>query len=486
MNAPERPSGAAEPPDFGPALDLARRVAATMSRTPRRSRGPGRTLSVVTKPPLSLARVFASWWPLAASWAFMGVEMPLVSAVMARLADPEIHLAAYGGVVFPVALIIEAPIIMLLAASTALGRDPQSYRLMHRFMMVAGGLLTIVHAIFAFTPAFDTVLVPLLGPPEAVIEPARIGLMIMLPWTWTIAYRRFHQGLLIRFGHPGAVGVGTAVRLATVTTVALTGLAIGSVPGVVVATLAIAAGVSAEALYTGLRTRPVVRGPLAVAVDSGSTLSWRGFVDFYVPLALTSLLLLLVQPIGAAAIGRMPAALASLAAWPVVNGLVFLFRSMGYAYNEVVVALMDEPGAEAALQRFTVLLAVGSLAATVAIATTPLATLWFGVVSGLPPALVDLARHAFWFGLAWAPLDVVRNYLQGRLVHARRTRGISESVAVFLVVSTALLTVGVALQQGEGLVLAMVAFVTGTIAQIGWLLWRLRGARRSLAAAAAT
>ena len=457
-----------------------------MSRAARPSRRSGRTLSGVTKQPLSLARVFASWWPLAASWAFMGVEMPLVSAVMARLADPEIHLAAYGGIVFPVALIIEAPIIMLLAASTALGRDPQAYRLMHRFMMVAGGLLTAVHAIFAFTPAFDTILVPLLGPPEAVIEPARIGLMIMLPWTWTIAYRRFHQGLLIRFGHPGAVGVGTGVRLATVTTVALSGLAIGSIPGVVVATAAIAAGVSAEALYTGLRTRPVVRGPLTDAAPSGLSLSWRGFVDFYVPLALTSLLLLLVQPIGAAAIGRMPAALASLAAWPVVNGLVFLFRSMGFAYNEVVVALMDEPGAEAPLQRFTVLLAVGSLAATVTIATTPLATLWFGVVSGLPPALVELARHAFWFGLAWAPLDVVRNYLQGRLVHARRTRGISESVGVFLVVSTALLAIGVALQSGEGLVLAMVSFVAGTTAQIGWLLWRLRGARRALAAAVVT
>jgi len=149
-----------------------RGAGAAMSRAARPSRRSGRTLSGVTKQPLSLARVFASWWPLAASWAFMGVEMPLVSAVMARLADPEIHLAAYGGIVFPVALIIEAPIIMLLAASTALGRDPQAYRLMHRFMMVAGGLLTAVHAIFAFTPAFDTILVPLLGPPEAVIEPA--------------------------------------------------------------------------------------------------------------------------------------------------------------------------------------------------------------------------------------------------------------------------------------------------------------------------
>lgn len=435
--------------------------------------------------PLPLRRVFAAWWPLAASWAFMGVELPLVSAVMARLADPQIHLAAYGGVVFPVALIVEAPIIMLLAASTALGRDRASYRLMHRFMMVAGGLLTAVHAALAFTPAFDLVLVPLLDPPAAVIEPARIGLMIMLPWTWTIAYRRFHQGLLIRFGHAGAVGVGTGVRLATVASVAFTGLATSALPGVVVATTAIAAGVSAEALYTGLRTRGVVRGPLAAAEATDPPLAWRGFTDFYLPLALTSLLLLLVQPIGAAAIGRMPAALASLAAWPVVNGLVFLFRSMGFAYNEVVVALMDEPGAERALRRFTVLLAAGSAIATLTIAATPLSALWFGAVSGLPPELAELARRAFWLGLAWAPLDVLRNYLQGRLVHLRRTRGISESVAVFLVVAAALLGLAVALQRGEGLVLAMGAFVTGTVAQLAWLAWRLRAAERANAALAA-
>jgi len=424
-------------------------------------------------PRLPLRKVLARWWPLAASWAFMGIELPLVSAVMARLADPEIHLAAYGGFVFPVSLIVEAPIIMLLAASTALGKDLASYRLMHRFMMVAGGLLTVLHAALAFTPLFDLVLVPLLDPPTAVIEPARIGLQIMLPWTWTIAYRRFHQGLLIRYGHSGAVGVGTAVRLATVSSIALTGLALGTFPGVVVATTAIAAGVSAEAIYTGLRTRSVVRGPLAEATPTVPPLDGRAFTGFYLPLALTSLLLLLVQPMGAAAISRMPEALASLAAWPVVNGLLFLFRSVGYAYAEVVVALMDEPEADVTLRRFTLLLAVATGLGTLAIAATPLAQLWFGTLSGLPPRLVELARNAFWIGLVWAPLDVYRNYLQGRLVHARRTRGISESVGVFLVVSAGLLVAGVALQPGEGLVVAMVAFVSGTLSQIGWLAWRV-------------
>lgn len=422
---------------------------------------------------LPLTTVLARWWPLAASWAFMGIELPLVSAVMARLVDPEIHLAAYGGFVFPVSLIIEAPIIMLLAASTALGKDLASYRLMHRFMMVTGGLLTVLHAALAFTPLFDLVLVSLLDPPAAVIEPARIGLQIMLPWTWTIAYRRFHQGLLIRFGHSGAVGVGTAVRLATVASIALAGLALGTFPGVVVATAAIAAGVTAEAIYTGLRTRSVVRGPLADATPTVPPLDGRAFAGFYLPLALTSLLLLLVQPMGAAAISRMPEALASLAAWPVVNGLLFLLRSVGYAYAEVVVALMDEPDADVTLRRFTLLLAGATGLVALAIATTPLAQLWFGTLSGLPPRLVELARNAFWIGLVWAPLDVYRNYLQGRLVHARRTRGISESVAVFLVVSASLLVAGVALQPGEGLVVAMVAFVSGTLSQIGWLAWRV-------------
>jgi hypothetical protein len=51
--------------------------------------------------PLSLRRIVRTWWPLAASWLLMSAELPLVSAVVARLAHPEIQLAAYGGVVFP-------------------------------------------------------------------------------------------------------------------------------------------------------------------------------------------------------------------------------------------------------------------------------------------------------------------------------------------------------------------------------------------------
>jgi hypothetical protein len=73
--------------------------------------------------------VFSAWWPLATSWLFMGLELPAVSAALARLPDPTISLAAYGGVIFPLALLIESPIIMLLSASTALSKDLRSHQL---------------------------------------------------------------------------------------------------------------------------------------------------------------------------------------------------------------------------------------------------------------------------------------------------------------------------------------------------------------------
>ena len=53
------------------------------------------------EPDLRMRQVMLSWWPLAGSWLLMGIEMPAVSAVIARLADPTINLAAFGGIVFP-------------------------------------------------------------------------------------------------------------------------------------------------------------------------------------------------------------------------------------------------------------------------------------------------------------------------------------------------------------------------------------------------
>lgn len=433
-----------------------------------------------SSPHLPLRRVFNTWWPLAASWLFMSLELPALSAVVARLPQPEIGLAAYGGVVFPLALIIEAPIIMLLAASTALSKDWASYQKVRRFMLWSGGLLTVLHIAIAFTPLYEIVVGQWINPPAEILEPARIGLQIMTPWTWAIAYRRFNQGVLIRFGHPQSVTTGTFIRLSSNAAVLAAGYFYGQLPGIVVATSAVAVGVTAEALYVGLRVQPVLHKELRLAPPVKPVLTYPEFSRFYVPLALTSLITLAVQPIGSAALSRMPQALESLAVWPVMSGLIFMLRSLGMAFNEVVVALLDEPQAYRSLRRFVTLLSTSTSLVLLLVAATPLSALWFEKVSALAPSLADLAQSALWLAVPMPALTALQSWYQGAILHSRKTRGIPEAVVAFMVVIAIILQIGIKSQLYTGLYVGLLAFTAGTLAQTVWLWLRSRPAMQQV------
>jgi len=217
-------------------------------------------------------------------------------------------------------------------------------------------------------------------------------------------------------------------------------------PGIAAGASGVAASVIAEAVYVGFRVFPVIRQRLLQAPEVQPPLTLRGFIRFYAPLMATSFLLLFVQPLGAAAISRMPDALPSLAAWPVVSGFLFLLRSTCVAYNEVVVAMLEEPGAQVALRRFTGWLAAGTTVLLVVLVGTPLAKLWFEDVSGLRPELAAFARAGLWL------------------------------------VTGAILFAGIAWVTFDGLFVALFALAVGTAVQTGWLWWRSRPAFATLEA----
>jgi hypothetical protein len=423
---------------------------------------------------LPMKRIFATWWPLAFSWVLMGAELPALSAVIARLPNPEINLAAYGGVVFPLALIIEAPVIMLLAASTALCKDWASYVKIRRFMMVMGGSLTALHFLIAFTPLYYFVVETIIHAPEEIVEPGRVGFMLMLPWTWSIAYRRFNQGVLIRFGHSRTISVGTLIRLGADILILAIGYRLGDVPGIIVATLAVSAGVISEAIYVGIVVKPVLNYELKPAPTVSPAITLRSFLDFYIPLAMTSLLFLLAQPIGSAALSRMPNALASLAVWPVVSGLIFIFRSLGVAYNEVVVALLDEANSYLSLKRFTTWLATLSSIALLIMAATPLSEWWFSQISALSPQLSQMAQITLWIALPLPLFSVLQSWYQGAILHGRVTRGVTEAVVIYLVLSGALYAAGVNWATVSGIYIGVAVMGISMGAQTFWLWYRSR------------
>tara|TARA_Y100000588_G_scaffold387920_1_gene486917 strand:+ start:131 stop:1414 length:1284 start_codon:yes stop_codon:yes gene_type:complete len=418
------------------------------------------------------------------SWLMMGIELPLLSAVVARLANPEINLAAYGGVVFPLSLLIEAPIIMLLTASTKLSRDLNSYSKLWKFTIISGGSLSIIHLLIAVTPIFDLVAGNLLGVEEEILETSRLGMIIMTPWTFAIAHRRFNQGILIRFGQPKAVGWGTLVRLAADTIVLFTCFSLAPTLksnslGIIAATAAVSAGVIAEAAYAAWRVRPIIQNTLPNVKSSEPPITRKGFLSFYIPLALSPLLGLAAQPVLTAGISRMPSPIESLAILPAVNGFTFLFRSVSLAFLEVVVALIEKPGGYPALRRFAWQAAITVFILQIIIVSTPLARIWFETVSGLNPKLGDLAATTVWAAITLAATGFGGSFCQGLLVHSRKTRNVTESVGLFLVVVLLGLTIGAYGDWITGAIFALMVYSLGQVAQFGWLLFRSHSDRQT-------
>lgn len=409
----------------------------------------------------------------------MAFEGIIMNAVIARLANAEIHLAAYGGVVYPVAVILETPVIMLLAASTALCKDWNAYHRIWKFMMVIGGIITGLHILLAFTPLFDLMLLQLIGAPAEILEPARWGMMMMVPWTWSIGFRRFQQGVMIRSGKSEYVGKGTIVRLLTDVIFLAVGYWIQVIPGVIVATVAQAAGVIAEAIYAGIAVKPIVKYQVRAA-EPMPWIGWRAFAAFYIPLALTSFLTFFWQPIGSAAISRMYRPLESLAVWPVVSSILFIFRSIGLAFNEVVVAMLDHKGSYHSLMRFTIFLSVFTSATYLLMGIPPIARWWFADVSALDPGLTAMAQTAYLWAFPMAAVAAVQSWFQGTLVYGRQTRGIPESVGVYLLVVLIILGIGMAQKDRVGLYLVMMSSSLATIVQLAWLWFRTRGILASL------
>ncbi|MFW6234745.1 MAG: hypothetical protein ACOC4I_05170, partial [Spirochaetota bacterium] len=116
----------------------------------------------------SYRQIFFFWLPLALMWIVMAIEQPGLAAVIARLPDETLNLAAFG-IAFSIALVIESPVIQLLSAGTALCSDRRRYFTLLRFMHLLGAGLTLLHLLVAATPLFAFIVRSILGVPERLV-----------------------------------------------------------------------------------------------------------------------------------------------------------------------------------------------------------------------------------------------------------------------------------------------------------------------------
>jgi hypothetical protein len=308
----------------------------------------------------------------------------------------------------------------------------------------------------------------------------------MVPWSAAIAWRRFQQGVLIRYGQTRFVGQGTMLRLLASAGLVTVLAVLSGLPGVAVGTLGLTFGVIVEAAYAHLAARRLVAekfGP--TAATEAPDLAYGDLVRFHTPLAASTLLYLTAQPLVAAALARLPNPEAVLAAWPVVSGLLFIARSVALALPEVIIALIDEPGSRPALRLFSLRLGVGLSVLLALIGFTPLAHFYFRTLIGVNEDLARLAMVGAQVGVLLPFIVAWQSWFRGQLTAQRATGGITLAMVANLFSLAAVLTTGVAI-RAPGVGLAATALTVSTAVETLVLGLALRRVRRPALAAAAS
>jgi hypothetical protein len=396
----------------------------------------------------------------------MAAEGPFLAAMIARMPGPEFNLGAYG-VAFALAILIEAPVIMLMSAATSLVKDRISYLKLRNFSRGLILATTLLLLIVLVPGVYRWLTETLLQLPSEIADLTYGALWFFLPWPSAIGYRRFLQGVLIRAGKTRLVAMGTLIRFLAMTVAALLGYLLLDIPGAWVGGLALGTGVTVEAIAARFMAAETVRDLLAEEGKSaytGRTVTYRAIATFYLPLALTSLIGLTIQPLLTFFMGRSVSPVESLAIYPVVHSLSFFFRSVGFAYQDAAIALIGERFEHyRELRRFCFTLGAVTTAGLALVAFTPLFQLWFTVLSGLTPELTSFALIPARIIVPLPFLSVLLSFQRAILVEGRRTQHITwASVIEVTTVAVLFLTLGFGFEV-VGATAAFTAFLGGRL-----------------------
>ncbi len=428
---------------------------------------------------MTYRKVLIFWIPLALAWLLMTLEGTVIQSVISRKPDAETQLAAFG-LMFSLSILLETPIIMLLATSNALSRDRQSFRLLWRFMLGLNMFIAALALLMAFTPLLDFYLGALLNIPSHIIDATRPGMKIVTLWGAVIGYRRFHQGVIIRFGNTRYVGYGTLIRVLVSGCVAVSLGAITNIAGTEIGALALICSVFAEALYTHRVSRPDVKRLLETPrPEHRPPLTYSQAARFHLPLAVTSLITMLVHPAIERGLASMPDATESLAAWPLILSIMMMMRAGGLAYQEVVISLDDSEQRHRILRNFTIRLGLCLSLLMLLFATTPLIQLYLGVVLGVTADLHALviagAQAAFLLPL----LTTLHSYFRALLMLSNRTAAIYQAISLGFALTAIIVWGGIALGL-HGILAASLGLTLGQAFELSYLYLSYRRGKAAL------
>jgi len=418
-------------------------------------------------PRTSVRRVLRIWAPTALGSSVLMVEIPVILALAARGPRGAPSLAGLG-VALSLILLVNSPALALASTTATLSRGAVAVARLRTLALLAGVLPAALLVAVLLTPTADWLFRSLINVPANAVSLTRVALWLLAPAPLVVAWRRYQHGLLVAAGATGPIALASFARIAISIAVASTALAATGVSGAALGAAALTSGATGEALVVTALARRT--GALDEARRRpGADPSLRSLIRFHLPLAATMALSMVPQPLVTAGIARGQHPEISLAAWPVLYGLVWVLAGSAAEIESITASKHGEPGGRHATRTFATLLG-STLALLLLLAlATPLARLYFVDVSGVHGAAADAGTRAARAAVVLPLLYALRPWLRGALIARGRTTAVQWAMGASIVVLVPVLTAGVAFSSFDGVTIGAAALVVALVAELSVL-----------------
>ena len=413
--------------------------------------------------------IFRTWLPLGVKQFLTFGADPIYIAVIMRLGYANLELGALYSYAWPVILMLAAPGLTLNTVGNVFGRNLENLRRTGALARLIGFGGSALLGLVAFTPLGHWIMGSVLDVPVSERGMVRDAMRVCAIYPILKAYCMLYQGYLVRSGRAVDVMNSRIVRFACGMLILFIGLETEWLQGAVLGASAIVASLLAQTIYVWWRMRPV-RTSLELEPLSTDVVSTSRLVRFSIPIAITPIVGSATVLLMAAALGRLPGVIASLAVWPIVSNFNQVGVGLGKSFDQVSMVHGDEAVGRVRLHRFGLLLGVGITLLTALLNASGLLGWLLLEVEALDAATIRVTEIAMWILLPMPLLYTMCAYYKGLLARELRTVPIMVSKFVALVIVALVLVWS--LDQEP--VMGVYAVATATVVSAGATLLTLR------------
>ena len=425
------------------------------------------------KDPVSYWRIFKTWLPLGMTQFLMAAEDPLYVAVIMRLQFPKLELGALYSYMWPILLLISSAVFTLVTVGNVFATNVHNLRKIKTLSFTLGAVCTLMICVFAFTPLGRLFMLEVMAIPNSELDMALNALKICSIYPVVAAMNQIYQGTLIRSGRALHVFLARTVRFGAGLAVLLVGLKTSWASGAVLGAVAITLSLLLQTIYLWWKSRicttRLKENPLETEVVKTSAL-----IRFTIPLSITPILGSITGLVMAAAIGRLPGVVVSLAIWPVVTNFNNIGLGMGQSYDQVTVKHYASNADRKRLMKFGVILGILLSIITALFIVSGVFHYALRSLENLDENNSKISINAMWFLTAMPFLYTMVSYYSGLLAKSMKTIPILISQTFSLLLVTLMLLATINLEPFMGVYVVSAASVVASGVSVLWLWYSWR------------